>query len=210
MPAPYRGGDRGHRMRDVRSSTPSALGLAAAMVFPAMIAGLPVTAAAQDILPFSEVRPGMTGVGRTVFSGTRIEEFKVEVIGTLENVGPHRNLILGRLSGGPLSQTGVMAGMSGSPVYIGDRLAGAVAYSWGFAKEPIAGIVPFQEMLPIEARETPESPRATLSLPPEAGAMGLRWLNDPARLVEHYAAYFGSPIAPSGGPGASPARSVSG
>jgi hypothetical protein len=186
-------------MSNVRSSTPSALGLAAALVFSAAVVGLPATADAQNILPFSEIRPGMTGVGRTVFSGTRVEEFKVEVIGTLENIGPHRNLILGRLSGGPLAQTGVMAGMSGSPVYIGDRLVGAVAYSWGFAKEPIAGIVPFQEMLAIEGRETPDSPRAALSLPSEAGPLGLRWLADPARLVDHFAGYLGGPVALSQG-----------
>ncbi len=83
-------------------------------------------AGAQEILPFSEVKPGMKGTGRTVFSGTRVEEFQVEVIGTLQNVAPKRNLILVRLSGGPLASTGVLDGMSGSPVYFGDRLAGAV------------------------------------------------------------------------------------
>jgi hypothetical protein len=146
--------------------------------------------AAQDIIPFSEIKAGMSGVGRTVWSGSRVEEFQVEVMGTLENVAPRRNLILARLSGGPLAQTGVAAGMSGSPVYLGGRLAGAVAYSWGFAREPIAGIVPFQEMLGIEGRETAASPRAALALPPEAGPAGLAWLQDPARIAAHYASYI--------------------
>src|ERR671936_554368 len=66
-----------------------------------------------------EIRPGMVGIGRTVFEGTRVEEFKVHVLGVLQNVvGPHRSLILAKLEGCPLATTGVIAGMSGSPVYI--------------------------------------------------------------------------------------------
>ena len=95
-----------------------------------------------------ELRPGMIGIGRTVFEGTRVEEFKVHVLGVLENViGTHRNLILAKLEGGPLANTGVIAGMSGSPVYIDGRLVGAVSYALGaFSKEPIAGITPIAEM----------------------------------------------------------------
>ena len=149
----------------------------------------PGVARAQDILPFSEVKAGMSGVGRTVFSGTRIDEFKVEVLGTLENIAPRRNLILTRLSGGPLQETGVLAGMSGSPVYFNGRLAGAVAYTWGFAREPIAGVVPIQEMLGIETREPPQT-RAAGRLPDAAGRSGLRWLADPTALPAHFASYF--------------------
>ncbi len=96
----------------------------------------------------NEVRPGMVGVGRTVFDGTRVEEFKAHIIGVLENViGTHRNLILAKLEGGPLANTGVIAGMSGSPVYIDGKLVGAVSYALGsFSKEPIAGITPIAEM----------------------------------------------------------------
>src|SRR5499427_5038284 len=95
-----------------------------------------------------DIRPGMVGVGRTVFEGTRVEEFKVHVLGVLENViGTHRNLILAKLEGGPLANTGVIAGMSGSPVYIDGKLIGAVSYALGqFSKEPIAGITPIGEM----------------------------------------------------------------
>src|SRR5881394_3509924 len=99
-------------------------------------------------MPVEDVRPGMVGIGRTVFEGTRVEEFKVHVLGVLENViGTHRNLILAKLEGGPLANTGVIAGMSGSPVYVDGRLIGAVSYALGqFSKEPIAGITPIAEM----------------------------------------------------------------
>src|SRR2546423_77846 len=95
-----------------------------------------------------DIRPGMSGIGRTVFEGTRVEEFKVNILGVLENViGTHRNLILAKLEGGPLANTGVIAGMSGSPVYIDGKLIGAVSYALGqFSKEPIAGITPIAEM----------------------------------------------------------------
>lgn len=99
--------------------------------------------------PVDEIRPGMQGIGRTVFEGDRLDEFRVHVLGVLRNVvGPQRNLILARLEGGPLARTGVIAGMSGSPVYIDGRLVGAVAYSLGeFSTEPIAGITPIGEMI---------------------------------------------------------------
>jgi hypothetical protein len=105
--------------------------------------------AAVPIMPFDEVQPGMKGVGRTVFEGTEIETFEVEILGKLPNIGPDQSLILGRCSGGPLERTGVLAGMSGSPVVVDGKLIGAIAYSWGFAKEPIAGITPIEEMLAI-------------------------------------------------------------
>src|SRR5215468_5454926 len=104
-----------------------------------------------------DIRPGMVGVGRTVFEGTRVEEFKVHVLGVLENViGTHRNLILAKLEGGPLANTGVIAGMSGSPVYIDGRLVGAVSYALGqFSKEPIAGITPIDEMVEATTQPAP-------------------------------------------------------
>jgi hypothetical protein len=100
-------------------------------------------------MPFDEVESGMKGTGRTVFAGTEIETFEVEIIGKLPNIGPDQNLILARCSGGPLATTGVLSGMSGSPVTIDGRLIGAVAYSWGFSTEPIAGITPIEEMLAV-------------------------------------------------------------
>ncbi len=89
----------------------------------------------------------MVGTGRTVFSGDRVEEFSVEILGILDNFGPKESLILARLSGGPLEHTGVMEGMSGSPVYIDGKLAGAVAMAFPFAKDPIAAIRPIEDMV---------------------------------------------------------------
>src|SRR5436309_6228442 len=118
------------------------------LIFLLTTAGLSVLLAATPQMGVDEVRPGMIGIGRTVFDGTHVEEFKVNILGVLENViGPHRNLILAKLEGGPLANTGVIAGMSGSPVYVEGRLIGAVSYALGsFSKEPIAGITPIAEM----------------------------------------------------------------
>ncbi len=107
-------------------------------------------AAVPAIMPLKDVRAGQTGVGRTVFAGSRVEEFQVEILGILENIGPRQSIILARLRGGPLAQTGVMQGMSGSPVYIDGKLVGAVALGFPGAKEAIAGIRPIEEMLRVE------------------------------------------------------------
>ncbi|MBL8233898.1 MAG: hypothetical protein JNL98_35695 [Bryobacterales bacterium] len=112
--------------------------------------GLPVFAQPQ-YLPLRDVRAGQKGTGYTVFSGQKVEPFDVEILGVLENAGPKQSIILGKLSGGPLAHTGVMQGMSGSPVYINGRLIGAVALAFSFAKDPIAGIRPFEEMLEAKA-----------------------------------------------------------
>ena len=105
-------------------------------------------AAKDTLMPVADVRPGMVGVGRTVFKGAVIDEFTVRIIGTLKSVvAPQRDLVLAKLEGGPLADTGVIAGMSGSPVYIDGKLLGAVSYQLGqFPKEPIAGITPISEM----------------------------------------------------------------
>src|SRR6267142_5149225 len=119
-----------------------------AVVASVAVLSLPALQADTPQMPISEIRPGMVGTGRTVFSGTQVEEFQAHILGVIENViGTQRNLILARLEGGPLAQTGVIAGMSGSPVYIDGKLIGAVSYSLGsFSKEPIAGITPIDEM----------------------------------------------------------------
>jgi SpoIVB peptidase S55 len=121
--------------------------LAAAVCAVSLSASL---SAGPAIFPLKDVRPGQKGIGRTVFSGSKIEEFQVEILGVLENVGPRQSIILGRLSGGPLAQTGVLQGMSGSPVYIDGKLAGAVALAFPQAKEAIAGIRPIEDMLRVE------------------------------------------------------------
>jgi hypothetical protein len=120
-------------------------------------------AAAQNFFPLEDVHPGLHGIGRTVFEGDRIEEFQVEILGVLQNLGPKQTIILARLSGGPLAETGVLQGMSGSPVYIDGKLLGAIALGFPFSKQPIAGIQPIEAMLAD----------ATFSAPLPAGARRL-------------------------------------
>ena len=100
-------------------------------------------------IPVEEIHAGMRGYGLSVFKGTLPERFEVEVLGVLRNQKPDGSYILARLSGQHLEESGVVAGMSGSPVYLDGRLAGAVAFSWQFAKEPIAGITPIAAMRAI-------------------------------------------------------------
>jgi hypothetical protein len=126
--------------------------------------------AAPDIFPLKDVRAGQTGIGHTVFSGTRVEQFQVEILGVLENVGPGQSIILARLKGGPLAETGVMQGMSGSPVYIDGRLAGAVALGFTGAKEAIAGIRPIEEMLTVDPEAV--STRTLAGVPKRVNYMG--------------------------------------
>jgi SpoIVB peptidase S55 len=138
------------------------------LVVSGLVAGLP---AQSKTFPVSELKPGMVATGRTVFQGDQLEEFKAHILGVLHNsIGPRRDLILARLEGGPLANTGVIAGMSGSPVYIDGRLVGAVSYSLGeFSKEPLAGITPIQEMIADatlpDGQRRAQVPRAQLTLP---------------------------------------------
>src|ERR1044072_4638235 len=91
---------------------------------------VPALRGATTQMPVTEIRPGMVGIGHTVFDGTHVEEFRAHILGVLENViGTQRNLILARLEGGPLANTGVIAGMSGRPVYVGGRPLGAGRYT---------------------------------------------------------------------------------
>ncbi len=119
--------------------------------------------ASAQVFPVGDVRPGQRGVGRTVFEGSRVEEFDVEIIGVIDN-GPKQSVVLARLTGGPLEHTGVIAGMSGSPVYIDGRLLGAVALGFPFAKEAIAGITPFGEMVAATEIDTPRPAAARVSV----------------------------------------------
>lgn len=111
-----------------------------------------------------EIKPGMTGYGLSVFRGWEPEKFEVEIIDVMKNVTPNGNVILARLKGQGLENSGVIAGMSGSPVYIDGKLVGAVALGWPFSKEPVCGITPIGEML-NEKRNSLE----TASGVPESG-----------------------------------------
>jgi hypothetical protein len=103
--------------------------------------------------PLEDLKPGMKGVARTVFRGTEPEEFGVEILGVLPGFpAPRQSAIIARLTGANAERTGVFGGMSGSPVYIDGRLVGAIAFSFPFSKEPIAGITPIKQMIDIFER----------------------------------------------------------
>src|SRR5256885_6859915 len=119
------------------------------------------TSKSVETIPVSQIHAGMHGVAYTVFEGTKPEAMQVEVLGVLKNAnGPKGDVILVRLGGKKAEYTGVVAGMSGSPVYFDGKLAGALAFRIGeFSKEPIAGVTPIGEMLEISALDRrPESP----------------------------------------------------
>lgn len=129
-----------------------ALGAPAAFPQAAPVPAPPISGALARIpsdialFPLEDVKPGMHGIGRTVFANQKMETFDVEIIGALENSAPKQTMVMARLTGGPLANTGVIAGMSGSPVYIDGKLLGAVAFGFAFSKEAIAGITPYVEM----------------------------------------------------------------
>lgn len=104
------------------------------------------------MMPLSEVAPGMHGVGRSVFRGTAIDTFGVEILGVLNTGLPRNHMILARVSGQGLERAGIVEGMSGSPIFVNGRLIGALAFGWPFSTEPIAGITPIEEMLTLESR----------------------------------------------------------
>ena len=119
------------------------------------------------IIPLDQIHEGMKGTALTVFQGVTPESMDVEVLGVMHNVnGPKGDIILVRLHGAKPEYTGVVAGMSGSPVYFDGKLAGALAFRIGeFSKEPIAGVTPIEEMLEINAvdhRPTPTPLRANV------------------------------------------------
>ncbi|MGE0464300.1 MAG: SpoIVB peptidase S55 domain-containing protein, partial [Vicinamibacterales bacterium] len=166
-------------MTTPRSSAVVALAVAIAL----LLGGAP--GAQTRLMPIDEIRPGMVGTGRTVFSGSKLEDFEVHILGVLRNViAPNRDLILARLEGGPLAKTGVIAGMSGSPVYVDGRLIGAVSYALGqFATEPIAGITPIAEMTDATTMGVPgpATRPVALSWPPKPEELFDVWARDLGR-----------------------------
>jgi hypothetical protein len=130
--------------------------------------------APSNTMPLSEVKPGMTGYGLTVFSGTTPEKFKIEVISTLRNFRPNQDLILIKTPHPRLDVTRTVAGMSGSPIYLNDKMIGAYAYGWVFGAEAIAGVTPIQSMLDELNRPVPKAlvPRGGVPLPVSRSGAG--------------------------------------
>ena len=129
------------------------------------IALLPIVVAAQsnEVLPLDQVRPGMQGYAYTIFAGDQVEKFDLEVIGIMPNfLGPRQSIILVQLKGPKVERTGVVAGMSGSPVYLDGKLAGALSLRLGiFTKDPIAGVTPIEDVM-----RSPAQTSASSSSPP--------------------------------------------
>lgn len=125
--------------------------------------------ASPAILEVSGIRPGQKGYGLCDFgNGAGVRRFGVEILGVMREYAPKQDLILARLTGNNLEKSGVIAGMSGSPVYIDEKLIGAVAYGWPFSEEAIAGITPIASMLDI--RHVPASAPVPIGAPAPAGA----------------------------------------
>ncbi len=122
--------------------------------------------------PLSQIRPGMTGTAWTVFQGSTPEPMQVEILGVLRGArGPGQDLILARLHGDEPEYTGVVEGMSGSPVYIDGKLAGSLSYRIGqFTKEPIAGITPIEQMLEVRDLPVPDTRIDAQTAPPAPGS----------------------------------------
>jgi SpoIVB peptidase S55 len=134
----------------------------------------PTVATAQEsseMLPLSQVHAGMQGYAYTIFAGDQVEKFNLEVIGVLDNfLGPKQSIILVQLKGPKVEHTGVVAGMSGSPVYLDGKLAGALSLKLGiFTKEPIAGVTPIQDVLNPPSQSAPaQAAVQQLGIPSEA------------------------------------------
>src|SRR5262245_10637398 len=151
-----------------------------------------------DTMSLSEVKPGMKGHGMTVFAGTNPERFDIEVISTLHNFRPNQDLILIKTPNHPrLDIARTVAGMSGSPIYLNNKMIGAYAYGWMFGSEPIAGVTPIKSMLEELARPIPKTlvPRGGSPLPtsggaapprgPSRGARVFRGASDAYALADH-------------------------
>ena len=168
-------------------------------LFPVFLAFTWIASGATSFFPLEDVRAGMHGVGRTVFQGDKVEEFQVEILGVLPNAGPKESVVLARLSGGPLEHTGVLQGMSGSPVYIDGKLLGAVAMAFPFSKDPIAAIRPIEDMI----RSAQSGPATRTSHPePVAGALQkgsfTAGLTDVARSSDSRLVNISTPLALGG------------
>ena len=140
------------------------LGVLVSLLAPALFAADP------EIFPLSQVKPGMKGEALTIFAGDQIEKFDLIVIGVMPNfLGPKQSIILVQLLGPKVEHTGVVAGMSGSPVYLEGKLAGALSLKLGiFTKEPLAGVTPIENMLSLPKG----SPTGTILAGSPQGAPG--------------------------------------
>ncbi len=136
----------------------------------AAAAGYAAPADTPEIMPLSQVKPGMKAVAYTIFSGDKIEKFDLVILGILPDMMGSKSIILVQLVGPQVEHTGVVAGMSGSPVYIDGKLVGALSYKFGsFTKEPIGGVTPFQDMMEVAPAPAHSVPAAASTGSSEMG-----------------------------------------
>jgi len=133
--------------RSAASTCRRAFGLLAAL----LLAALAADARAVEIMPIEQVRPGMKGYAVTVFSGDTTDRFEIEVIDVVRDYLPRQDAILFRSADPRMIHSGIVGGMSGSPIYIDGKLVGALAYGYRFNKDPIGGITPIANMLAVDA-----------------------------------------------------------
>jgi len=185
-----------HAQQKARSQDAPAAAIPSAVVSPAIVSPAIVSPA---IISLDQIHEGMKGVALTVFQGVKPESMDVEVLGVMHNAnGPKGDIILVRLHGKKPEYTGVVAGMSGSPVYFDGKLAGALAFRIGeFSKEPIAGVTPIQEMLEINAldrRPAPAPLRASVADANSSGQSGTTQTASPSEPptlpVQNYSNYL--------------------
>lgn len=116
---------------------------------------------AFDFINPSSVEKGMRGIALSTFEGNKIDTLEVEILGRMPDYQFDKEVIIARLKGKAVDEAGVIAGMSGSPVYIEGKLLGAISFGWTFSKEPICGITPFSDMRKMDIRESRGSPSFT-------------------------------------------------
>jgi hypothetical protein len=141
----------------------TALLLMASLLAAAVVAQTAPGSQSDRFFPLEDLRPGMKAVGYTVFVGREPEPFELEILGVLKCFpNPGQSAVLSRLVGERMNHVGVFQGMSGSPVYVDNRLVGAVAFGYQFARDPIAGITPIRQMIDLFATRQGDSSRSSL------------------------------------------------
>jgi len=135
------------------------------------------------IMPVSEVRPGMEGYGLSALEGAEPQRFPVKVLAVIDGWFPKGKIILIRFSGPIIDEAGIIAGMSGSPIYIDDKLVGALAYGWTFSKVPLAGVTPAEEMLKAQSIDTEGRQPAPVAARRESGRLMRRRVDELAAML---------------------------
>jgi hypothetical protein len=152
-------------MRSAPKSSGAPWGTVVVALFVVLAAAPGVTRATPaEIFPLDRIRPGMKGYGLTVFQGEKPERFNAEVIGVLHNFLPKQDIVLMQSKDPSMQHAGVVAGMSGSPIYIDGKIVGALAYGWRFSKDPIFGVTPIGSMLAELRRPTRGVDKTPLAL----------------------------------------------